>query len=597
MYPNKRTLFGPIAAASLVLTLLIGLSVSAAGTGAGQTLTGRLEITWGDSQSGAAVELYTLHTLDGQEIPLQFGETLPLPSEELVALRGQMVQVSGGYAQNEFQTTQLSSLSGDVSQPDAVTGSQPWVSLLCKFSDYATTEPKSPAYFQDMYRSTYPGMDYHWREQSYDLMNVVGSDATNAWFVLPQPRGYYVYNADADPELEFDFTRATSDCTSVANAEINFGAFVGINMMFNADLDGYAWGGSRSMTLDGVTKTWYTTWEPPWGYADITVISHEMGHGFGLPHSSGAYGATYDNRWDVMSDTWTDCARLDDPTFGCLGQHTISYHKDREGWIGSRQVTVPMYSQQTVTLEQLALPQSGNLLMARVPVNGSSSLYYTVEVRRNAGTGFDVKLPGSAVIIHEVNTGRSRPANVVDVDLNGNTGDAGAQWLPPETFNSPTGNISITIDSFSGSTAVVTICNACGLPTPTPPPTPTPLPTPTPTVPPQPMHAGDLDGSRTLNGSKWTAKVTILVHDTGNNPLAGVTVNGSWSAGANGSGSCITASNGTCTVSKANLSGRTLSVAFTVSNLTKSSYFYQPASNHDPDLPVDSNGTKITVAK
>ena len=150
-------------------------------------------------------------------------------------------------------------------------------------------------------------------------------------------------------------------------------------MMFNDELDGFAWGGSRYLTLDGVSRTWYTTWEPPWGYENISVIAHEMGHGFGLPHSSGNYGETYDNQWDVMSDIWSSCGIFWDPTFGCLGQHTISYHKNMQGWIGARHVVVPLNSQATLTLEQLALPPAGNDLMAQIPINGSSTLYYTVE--------------------------------------------------------------------------------------------------------------------------------------------------------------------------------------------------------------------------
>ena len=51
-----------------------------------------------------------------------------------------------------------------------------------------------------------------------------------------------------------------------------------------------------------------TTWEPPWGYADISVIAHEMGHGFGLPHSTAIdWTSVYDNAWDVMSWDRYDC--------------------------------------------------------------------------------------------------------------------------------------------------------------------------------------------------------------------------------------------------------------------------------------------------
>ena len=68
----------------------------------------------------------------------------------------------------------------------------------------------------------------------------------------------------------------------------------GINMMFNSNFDnGYAWGGARYMTLDGETKLWRTTWEPPWAYHSISVIAHEMGHGFGLPHSDRSRWSEY----------------------------------------------------------------------------------------------------------------------------------------------------------------------------------------------------------------------------------------------------------------------------------------------------------------
>jgi hypothetical protein len=236
-----------------------------------------------------------------------------------------------------------------------------------------------------------------------------------------------------------------TDCIAAANASVNFSLYSGINMMFNTDFDnGYAWGGTRYMTLDGVSKVWSITWEPPWGYSDITVIAHEMGHGFGLPHSSGSYGQTYDNKWDVMSDTWSNCDRADDATYGCLGQQTISYHKDMLGWIPAGQrYLVGQNTQVNLTLEQLALPATSNYRMVRIPIAGSSSHFYTVEARRQ--TGYDYKLPGQAVIIHEVDTSRSRPAYVIDTDLNGNTGDAGAMWAVGEVFSDVVNKIYVKV--------------------------------------------------------------------------------------------------------------------------------------------------------
>src|SRR5215216_1006736 len=57
-------------------------------------------------------------------------------------------------------------------------------------------------------------------------------------------------------------------------------------------------------------------------------------------------------------------------------------------------------------------------------------------------------------------------------------------------------------------------------------------------------HIGDLDGTSTSQGSKWTAALTISVHDANHNPLANATVTGKWSNGATGTATCTTGSNG-----------------------------------------------------
>ena len=85
------------------------------------------------------------------------------------------------------------------------------------------------------------------------------------WYPLPQPRAYYVYDSDGDGARGTQLGRATNDCTGVADADVDFRNFVGINLMLNADLDGYAWGGGWYLTLDGVSKAWSMTWEPPGG--------------------------------------------------------------------------------------------------------------------------------------------------------------------------------------------------------------------------------------------------------------------------------------------------------------------------------------------
>jgi hypothetical protein len=109
------------------------------------------------------------------------------------------------------------------------------------------------------------------------------------------------------------------------------------------------------------------------------------------------------------------------------------------------------------------------------------------------------------------------------------------------------------------------------------------------------MHVGDLDGTSTSQGGKWTATVTIAVHDANHNPVGNVTVTGNWSNGATGTASCTTGSNGQCSVNKSNIRNAKKSVTFTVNNVTRTNYTYAAASNHDPD--GNSNGIKIIVSK
>jgi hypothetical protein len=101
------------------------------------------------------------------------------------------------------------------------------------------------------------------------------------------------------------------------------------------------------------------------------------------------------------------------------------------------------------------------------------------------------------------------------------------------------------------------------------------------------MHVGGLAGASTINGSRWTASVTILVHDANHQPLAGVAVSGAWSSGATGTATCTTGANGSCTVSKSNLKISVLSVKFNVTGLVLAGTTYQPSSNEYTEITIN----------
>ena len=428
-------------------------------------ISGWFTIIWGDGTPESETNIdpiYYITEESGKTTRLILDEILAASVGGVLALDRRRVTVQGmtatvspkvvrnAQSTLDADTLQVDSLAFESAQQVTkannaealVAESRPYISIMCKFADIST-EPKDLAYFQEMYSSTYPGLDHYWREASYNTVTIFGSTAVG-WYTLPHPRSYYVVDNC------FDRSLAAQDCTELAEAQVDFTRFSGINLMFNSDLDGYAWGGSRYLTLNGVSKVWPMTWEPPWGFSSIVVILHEMGHSFGLPHSSGSYGQTYDNQWDVMSDMWCNCNRSSDATYGCLGQDTISYHKDMLGWIPTEQKFIPERgSRTTITLEYLDIPQTNNYKMVQIPIDGSSTHFYTVEARRQAG--YDYKLPGQGVIIHEVDTTRNSPAYVIDPDLNGNTGDAGAMWTEGEVFSDEAKGTSVSVISVTAT--------------------------------------------------------------------------------------------------------------------------------------------------
>jgi hypothetical protein len=338
-----------------------------------------------------------------------------------------------------------------------LSGSKPFVMVLCRFNG-DPDEPQTPAWYGNLFSSTYPGLDHYWRQISYDNINLVGTQITSQWYEMPGPRTDYI-NGDGDALLG----DLAVDCANAANADVNFPDFVGIHFVFNDSLDCCAWGGGVTLNIDGVTRDYPATWLPPWSQAH-DVIAHEMGHAFGFPHSSGPADnvpsdlSIYVSQWDVMSNAGGTCITQDSNFGGCIGQGTIAHHLNLNEWIpGGRKDTAADGTIETFTMgPPQPLQSDGSMLLVSVPVDGSSELFYTVELRNHV-TGlniYDQNIPQDAVIIHEVlttRTGNGGPGMVVDAldDGNDSTNDNGAMWLEGETFFDATNNIYIAVQDIT----------------------------------------------------------------------------------------------------------------------------------------------------
>ena len=340
--------------------------------------------------------------------------------------------------------------------------SQAWVTILCRFGDATDVTPHPVSFYEGMMGASYPGLEHYWREVSDGNIPDLHGSVVVGWYNLPRSRSYYVYDKDGDGQEDADLNRAAEDCTAVADADVFFPDFYGINLVFNQQLDNSNRGGSRFMTLDEEEGVWGVTWLERAGARDQRIWAHEMGHGMGLLHSSGPYGqddppfspTTYDSAWDVMSGG--PCLSRD-PEYGCVGVHTIAYHKDFLGWIPPvRKYVAAPNTTQTITLERLAQPGAESYLMAQIPIGDSTTDFYTVEAR--LFVGYDDEIPDEAVVIHKVDTTLTdRLAQVVDVDNNGDPNDEGAMWTVGEIFTDAENNLQISIDAAYATGYRVTI--------------------------------------------------------------------------------------------------------------------------------------------
>lgn len=467
-----------------VRTLLAGglvlLACGVANAANDDVVLGRLELQWGDPMPAPtgmrkpALLLATLVADDGRRIALDpaqarraAGDLYALSSRRVAVafasqgqgiLRQPAVEVIVP-ADRLWQRAPAIDAAGRVAPEAVVAGNTRWITLMCKFNDIID-EQKDQAFFASQY-GTAPGqLGHYWDEVSYGKINLAGSSAYG-WFTLPQPRSYYVTTENGEEDA--DLHKLFEDCSAVADATVNFSGAQGVNMMFNGDLDGYAWGGGACATLDGVRRCPRVTWNPPWSFSNEAPLAHEMGHGYGLPHSDNSDGDddTYDNPWDVMSDAWSNA--MNDATYGKRPKHINIMQRDRLGWVdAARKLIVPAGDLTTrqVTLDYASLKGAANpqMIVLSMPQQADpyATVIYTIEARRRTGD-YEAALAGDAVIIHKVQdygTAYSVDADVPPADRSNNEG---SMFKVGETWKSPGGWYWVKVDAQAATGFVVTV--------------------------------------------------------------------------------------------------------------------------------------------
>jgi M6 family metalloprotease-like protein len=439
-------------------------------------IRGALEMVYAEGRNNTAETRYYLALPNGTRVTLLF------TSKPSFSLFAKQVDVTGSpptktrlpnnrnetRMQVEDVTLAITETQPSVAQAP-VTGTKKIILLLLKYSD-DTSVPRDPSYYDALMNpATGNTVNAFYQANSWGLFGIQ-ADHTTSWLTLPNPKSYYANCGFSS--VCADTTALFNDGTSLGNSNgVNFANYDIISLVLSNDLDCCAWGGSHYATLNGVTKSWPTTWMPPWAQ-EVGTYSHEIGHSLGLPHSGWVY-YDYDSPWDVMSNGYnfspTACGSYYSRNSGgtrtlyCYTPaDTIAPYKDILGWIDpSHLLTIPAGATGTASLDSLASGLASPYKMVRICITGYScttggttSRYLTIEVRTHYG--YDANLPAEGVIIHKFQGDRptisgtcyfisdNPPAYPVDStpgdynsDTCSGTGLYNAQWAVGQTYSDP----------------------------------------------------------------------------------------------------------------------------------------------------------------
>lgn len=310
----------------------------------------------------------------------------------------------------------------------------PWAILLCQFPDRPTLRPFLD-YYQDLFtRNGTGGVCDYWRTVSFNSLDLTGSRVFG-WFTMS-------HTSAELSQLNFPSQRSVPLQWGIDAARaggVDLSGFRSILVVETAGTDHGA-AGNGVLIID----------QNP-SLCEFGFICHEMGHGFGLPHSFSANpDAVYGDGWDLMSFA-TSTFQFPIEFRGARGDATVGINArnlqalnavpPNRTWFPA----APDFSV-ALTLEPLNQPPIGNqgFLIAQILADSTRPLRvgssFTIECRRKAG--WDRSIPENAVLIHEVRADRNsylQPGR-------------GRRFLAGQQFETPDPKVFVRVVDIDGAT-------------------------------------------------------------------------------------------------------------------------------------------------
>ncbi|MEN9328078.1 MAG: hypothetical protein RI947_886 [Candidatus Parcubacteria bacterium] len=414
---------------------------------------------------------------------------------ELMRMNGRHVTINIGTQSVTQPTLNVESIAAsgisvqDLGSP--MIGPQPWASILCSVPGSPAPKLLPPSFYSGMFRTAFPSIEDFFRDISKGKMFGFGP-YVKGWYDLPHNLSYYM---EGNPYPNLD--RLLLDCAAVADADIKFTDFVGINLFFDVDFAS-SWGGMAELSLDGVTRLYRTTWihqsEDP-----LNFVTHEDGHGYGLSHSCGEFDNCdeYSDYTTQMSGIALKCDIVRDPNYGCIPLLFSAFDQYQLGLLDPFVTTTEGYHEYNLQ----GLYDSGAQTRA-ILIRFSEDSFITIEARKLAG--YDAKLITAGVILHEVDRTRYPFQGFINVAHNGdNLSKQAYMTKAGQIYTDPNNRFSVCLKSITSGVYRIGVgvgvdCNnpppPTSTPTPTRTPTITPTMTPTPTRTPTPVEPTPTQG-------------------------------------------------------------------------------------------------------